>query len=428
MTDFSQHQPRKIDALIVAGGINDARFADLATMCVLNWGCPLGWVGETPGTQRKLPKQFEYDVARVPGGWKLMAEQLATPRPLKNGTMAKPIESANKLALQYPPFFRDDEGDQCTFILWDTLPGWAVDEMDQGEFVWAPLLNKKVREGANQSGFAFVDTIAKRFSRHGICADDNYINTPSDSEDRQGDDRGEAGVFASVFSKGSAHPNIKGYGAYADEILRHLNSLTEKDTENAPPVASGDKMSVARISFGRYTAAEFDVLANDSDPDPDDMLAARMATQPTHGSATMRLDGTVTYTPKNGYVGPDSFVYEVTDGVASRFAVVEINVFVPLKRKERLEGGIVPSVDGLLDGTDLEPPYRIVFDEPLRAGQGTARIDPDLGTLEVTPPRVRNKRIDLRYTIYSDTTNRRSPSYGGSVAGFLRLRVKTPRT
>jgi hypothetical protein len=55
------------------------------------------------------------------------------------------------------------------------------------------------------------------------------------------------------------------------------------------------------------------VLANDVDPDGD-LLTVDVATQAVNGTVTVNGDGTLTYTPNPGYVGPDSFTYAISDG------------------------------------------------------------------------------------------------------------------
>lgn len=68
------------------------------------------------------------------------------------------------------------------------------------------------------------------------------------------------------------------------------------------------------------------LLANDSDPDLDD-LSAILVTGPAHGNLTLNPDGTFTYTPNSNYNGPDSFTYRASDGVlASLPATVHITV------------------------------------------------------------------------------------------------------
>jgi hypothetical protein len=58
------------------------------------------------------------------------------------------------------------------------------------------------------------------------------------------------------------------------------------------------------------------LLDNDSDPDTANTLTATILPiiGPANGSLVINTDGTFTYTPSGGFVGNDSFVYEVTDG------------------------------------------------------------------------------------------------------------------
>lgn len=54
------------------------------------------------------------------------------------------------------------------------------------------------------------------------------------------------------------------------------------------------------------------VLANDADPDGG-AVAVSAVGEPGHGSVVLNRDGTITYTPKAGYTGPDSFTYTIRD-------------------------------------------------------------------------------------------------------------------
>jgi VCBS repeat-containing protein len=58
------------------------------------------------------------------------------------------------------------------------------------------------------------------------------------------------------------------------------------------------------------------VLANDFDPNGLALTAA-LATGPAHGALALNTDGSFSYTPAAGFVGPDSFTYIASDGVAS---------------------------------------------------------------------------------------------------------------
>jgi hypothetical protein len=442
LTDFGAHPPRKIDVLIVAGGINDARFADLAGICVLAPFCYGVRTGVLGPSEKSLHDRFNENVGGVPAGWDAVGEALDDPRPLNNGTWAT-MSTGKRLALQYPPFFHDDEGDQCKYILHQSLPewawtlavatftplfppGWTVDEISHANDHWAPELDRKVKLGAERNNFTYVDTIADRFFLHGICADDRYINNPVDSTFSQGDSDGELGGWwvlrvASLSSKGTAHPNIKGYSAYADEIIRNLPGVTKKDGNN-PPAAKSDKVSAVR-----YKTSNFNVLANDTDLDSIDVLSATIATQPSHGDVTMKLDGSATYKPRGNYVGKDYFYYEVTDGTDVRLALVEITVRQPLVVRPSAALGRTTVIGGLLGGVDLAPPFRIEFAKPFPVGYGDLYFEPDDGLLYFDPPPVRRRRIRLDYTIFSETQSVTSPSYGDSVRGRLILRVKRQR-
>ena len=77
---------------------------------------------------------------------------------------------------------------------------------------------------------------------------------------------------------------------------------------NDPPVAVDDP--VVELTSGESVVIP--VLGNDSDPD-DDPLTITTASAP-NGTVTVNDDGTLTYTPDPGYVGPDEITYEITDG------------------------------------------------------------------------------------------------------------------
>ena len=51
------------------------------------------------------------------------------------------------------------------------------------------------------------------------------------------------------------------------------------------------------------------VMANDSDPDPDDSLWVLLMTPTQHGSVSLEAGGAFVYTPAPGYVGMDTFTY-----------------------------------------------------------------------------------------------------------------------
>ena len=77
---------------------------------------------------------------------------------------------------------------------------------------------------------------------------------------------------------------------------------------NDPPDAANDSATVRKNRSGTIN-----VLANDSDPDGD-TLSVVSAAQPSKGSVAVNADGSITYTPRKGFVGTDSFTYTISDG------------------------------------------------------------------------------------------------------------------
>lgn len=80
------------------------------------------------------------------------------------------------------------------------------------------------------------------------------------------------------------------------------------EAPNMPPTANADVATT-----NEDTAVAVSVLANDTDPNPGDILVVVSATDPLHG--TTALSGTgILYTPDPQYCGADSFHYTVGDG------------------------------------------------------------------------------------------------------------------
>lgn len=87
------------------------------------------------------------------------------------------------------------------------------------------------------------------------------------------------------------------------------------------PVANPDSVTT---DAGSDTT--IDLLFNDTDGD-DDALIAIIVESPEHGSLLDNGDGTFTYTPDDGFDGPDSFTYMASDGTqVSPTTVVTITV------------------------------------------------------------------------------------------------------
>ena len=82
----------------------------------------------------------------------------------------------------------------------------------------------------------------------------------------------------------------------------------------------------ARDEDTPLTVATPGVLGNDVDIDGDS-LTVTANTDPSQGTVAINADGSLTYTPKAGYNGPDSFNYTISDGKGgSDTATVTIDV------------------------------------------------------------------------------------------------------
>ncbi|SDX76109.1 Ig-like domain-containing protein [Halobellus clavatus] len=67
------------------------------------------------------------------------------------------------------------------------------------------------------------------------------------------------------------------------------------------------------------------VLGNDSDPDGDS-LSTSVVSGPTNGTLSLATNGSLSYTPYQGFTGTDSFTYEASDGGLTDTATVTITV------------------------------------------------------------------------------------------------------
>ena len=121
---------------------------------------------------------------------------------------------------------------------------------------------------------------------------------------------------ASIVGAGSATPTFTpdADGSYVFRLRVSDGAAIDEDNvlvvflTNHPPVAFADIASTQQ-----NTPVSIAVLANDSDPDGD-LLTVTVSTPPTHGTAVVNGNGTVTYTPASGFAGADGFTYAISDG------------------------------------------------------------------------------------------------------------------
>ena len=126
--------------------------------------------------------------------------------------------------------------------------------------------------------------------------------------------------FRQVVARGEA---INGDTTFAATILAATSETP--NVGSAAPVASSDSFTVNAGNSLNITAAN-GVLKNDSDSDGDP-ISSVIVSSTTHGSLSLRSDGSFTYVPVAGFSGSDSFTYAATDGVHAS-ALVTASILV----------------------------------------------------------------------------------------------------
>jgi ELWxxDGT repeat protein/VCBS repeat-containing protein len=95
---------------------------------------------------------------------------------------------------------------------------------------------------------------------------------------------------------------------------------------SSPPTANNDPSYSTTPNNPLVVAASLGVLANDTDPENDPLVAIQQ-TGPVHGTLGLSTNGSFTYTPDAGFIGTDSFTYQASDGInTSNLATVSIAI------------------------------------------------------------------------------------------------------
>lgn len=127
-----------------------------------------------------------------------------------------------------------------------------------------------------------------------------------------------------------------------------------------------------------------------SDPQDDPLTFAPGSTLATHGTVSISSDGSFTYTPGSGYIGPDSFSFKVNDGTTdSADAIVTVNVGAASNQPPVATSiSIVATKDtvfaGGLSGSDPNGDPITFFQGSTLAAHGTVSISTD-GNFTYTP-------------------------------------------
>lgn len=132
-------------------------------------------------------------------------------------------------------------------------------------------------------------------------------------------DNGTSGNLADDFIVYRPRFGFSGTDTFVYQVLEASGgraTATVTVSVDGAPTANPDRVVMLPL-----THRKVDVLANDSDPDGD-LLQLSILTGPAHGTATLNNNGTpadpsddfIDYAPQAGFLGQDTFVYQVADG------------------------------------------------------------------------------------------------------------------
>jgi hypothetical protein len=174
-------------------------------------------------------------------------------------------------------------------------------------------------------------------------------------------------------------------------------------TANTVPTAHDDVASVLGDQV-----VQIAVLGNDTDPDGD-VLAVISATGGTHGTTVVNGDGTVKYTPGEGFSGMDSFSYTVSDGKGgSDTATVAVTVQPAGNQPANAAPTALDDVASVLEdqvvqiavlGNDTDPDGDVLAVTSATGGtNGTTVVNAD-GTISYTPTAGFSGTDSFSYTV-----------------------------
>lgn len=164
--------------------------------------------------------------------------------------------------------------------------------------------------------------------------------------------------------------NFRGVDTFTYEAVDPAGAASEATVSidvTQPPTATNDVYLVDVDTPLEISDPLEGLLINDHDAPEDDELTAILGAPPTHGELALNGDGTFRYEPDPGYMGIDTFTYQVSDGhSASNFGNVTLAVGITslpranpdaysMDEDEQL---VVDATDGVLaNDTDADTPH-----------------------------------------------------------------------
>ncbi|MET0155317.1 MAG: Ig-like domain-containing protein [Rickettsiales bacterium] len=176
-------------------------------------------------------------------------------------------------------------------------------------------------------------------------------------------------------------------------------------TDDPTPTPNDANSENDAVRTPEDTPITIDVLANDVDPDGDKLHISAIVTNPEHGTVKV-VQGQVLYTPNKDYVGPDSFIYEVSDGKGGKdTATVTIEVTPvndpPIANPDAAttDEDTPITIDVLTNDSDPDGDHLIIDSIVTQPTHGTVTIAPDGKTITYTPNKDYNGPDELTYKV-----------------------------
>ncbi|QDC09586.1 tandem-95 repeat protein [Oceanicola sp. D3] len=167
---------------------------------------------------------------------------------------------------------------------------------------------------------------------------------------------------------------------------------------NDDPEANDD---LAEVDEGE--SVNIPVLENDTDVDGDTLTVSDASAE--NGSVTINGDGTITYTPDDGFTGEDTITYEVSDGQGGTdTATVTVTVNDvnedPDAKDDVASGDILNSVtvNVLENDTDADGDT-LTIDSITQPAEGGTVVDNGDGTVTFTPDGTVDGDVTFEYTV-----------------------------
>ena len=211
--DCKRNRDRRIDALVISAGANDAGFGDVVSGCITTIDCRV----------KATRDDFYRNLALLPWRYEELATALEQFRIRRVFITEYPDPTTNEEGKPDEMVCSGEKTNVVKQILENAvagLPVWwnvfRVCGISSNEARWArntvvAKLNEAVRKAADKHGWTYVGGIANQFVGHGYPADrDRFVVRLVESAMRQGT------------VHGMLHPNGAGHDVYATRITRAI--------------------------------------------------------------------------------------------------------------------------------------------------------------------------------------------------------------